>query len=1299
MDDSPKPLLRPRLERLVRGLQSRFSSSAQAIVSEVERLAERLVQLDARHVEALTDREQARRGQREATTSEWDELLLARWDDAEMRSFKAVHDTASRQGIMRRTARKNAEQLTSELKKRAADLEKAFLRAKDAPIKRLNRFRTELEGLSDQLRAIEQTTESLLVQRSVSLPVVEADTLVYTRPKHSEEALQALQLAIADSRTASDRLSNHPTAKFFESPTWWAVCGLVFVLVATGLGLSGAVNWLVATLVGAVVMVSVLLLSLVGLRPWFKKLAAAEYPKYQRSVRIGRQLTDDANRLAIAENDSELKRLATLRDRQFEQAKQARDQAAVQLTEKLERDLAQLSAAAATEKQLAAEQLTQAVTDCDSTYSLRLQQEWQQFIEHRDDLTVTLQSARQELTANMDRLQRGGEQRQRSASNKAMQIVGRSQRWCQQFFPPWEQLQTSEEPWPATMQRPILSLGDLPLANLLPKSDRRSAATIQLNAPLLFSPLDDRYLTLSVDPNTPCAADLIRNVVMRALTTLPAGRTQVCVIDPPGLGRDFGWLMHLGDFDPQLVWHRVWTQPGHIAKQLSDLALAAEDFIQQSLRNQYRDIVEYNQDAGALAEPFRLLVWSSFPSGLDDHSAKHLRSLLDTGARCGIIPILNIDPSLSWSNPELRELVERRGLHLRYDASSHSLRTVVEPLAQFSIVTEKAADEQQAREIVQALGRRSLLASRVEVPLERIVPTADERWQGDSSHMLEIPIGQSGVGRVHSLKLGIGTAQHAIIAGKTGSGKSSLLHAIITAAALKYSPQRLRLVLLDFKKGVEFQVYSEAGLPHADIIGIESHREFGLSALEYVDACMQRRGEAFRQAAVQDLASWNARHPGQPLPRLLFVIDEFQELFVEDDKLSSKASLILDRIVRQGRSFGVHAVLSSQTLAGAYSLPRTTLGQMAVRIALQCDASDAQIIFADDNPAAMRLKYPGQAVYNDAGGRIEGNQPMQIGWLAKEQQIDWLGQLPVGYQNQDETTNRLGRCVVYDGNRAASWNQMNAELALAQASAEINPDALWCLAGESVAISPAVVFPMTRQAGRNILMVGGEDQAAASVLAAITGSLVKSTRPQLFVIQGAKPTDAWVLKLPQLWRDASIELQSFDSRGADTALKSVYELLQQRMEAENVASEASSPNSQNQPPPVWLSLLQLGRLRSLRREDDFGMGGFGETELKSDKLLEEILRDGPNYGIFTIVWAENYSTVQRWLSRTALREMEIRLLMRMSGNDSTNLIDSIAASRLGEHVMLAYDEATGQEQKFRPWAASSIEEIIKWSCN
>ncbi len=571
-----------------------------------------------------------------------------------------------------------------------------------------------------------------------------------------------------------------------------------------------------------------------------------------------------------------------------------------------------------------------------------------------------------------------------------------------------------------------------------------------------------------------------------------------------------------------------------------------------------------------------------------------------------------------------------------------------------------------------------------------MLPSRQERWGFDSSRSLEIPIGQSGVGRTHSLVLGVGTAQHAIIAGKTGSGKSSLLHAMLTSALLKYSPEHLRLVLLDFKKGVEFQVYSDAAVPHADIIGIESHREFGLSALAYVDACLQRRGEAFRSVGVQDLASWNALHPQQPMPRMLIVIDEFQELFVEDDKLSGQASLILDRIVRQGRSFGVHAVLSSQTLAGSYSLPRTTLGQMAVRIALQCDPSDAQIIFSEDNPAAARLKHPGQAVYNDAGGRIEGNQPMQIGWLSKQTQLEWFAELPTGYQNSDPTTNRLGRTVVYDGNRAATWSKENAQRAVEQAAEEVNPQAMWCVVGESVAISPAVCFPLTNQTGRNVLLVGPDDQQAAAVMNAITASFVRACRskqqtPTVYTVQGAKPTDARALALTAQWQQFACPLHTTDVRGTDAMLKSVHELLQSRIVEADI-QEAFEP--------VLFNLIQLGRLRSLRREEDFS--SFGEAVQTPDQQLEEILRDGPSHGIHSILWADSYSTLSRWLSRTALREIEIRILMQMSANDSTNLMDNVAASRLGDHVMLLFDEATGQEQKFRPFACETLSELTAW---
>jgi DNA segregation ATPase FtsK/SpoIIIE, S-DNA-T family len=246
---------------------------------------------------------------------------------------------------------------------------------------------------------------------------------------------------------------------------------------------------------------------------------------------------------------------------------------------------------------------------------------------------------------------------------------------------------------------------------------------------------------------------------------------------------------------------------------------------------------------------------------------------------------------------------------------------------------------------------------------------------------------------------------------------------------------------------------------------------------------------------------------------------------------------------------------------------------------------------------------------------------------------------------------------------------------------------MWCVAGESVSISPAVVFPVTNQAGRNMLLVGAEDAMAAAVMHVATVSFVRSVRakglqPAVVTIQGAKPTDAKALTLPQLWKTLPCSFTSFDIRGDKEGVAPVHQLLQARM-----------ADSAAQADPLLLNIVQLGRLRNLKRDEEFS---FGQSEVSADKMLEEVLRDGPSHSIHVMIWAESYSTVNRWLSRSALREMEIRLLMQMSANDSSNLVDSVAASKLGEHVMLLYDEATGQEQKFRPYSMDSLQDLQNW---
>src|SRR5215216_797341 len=189
------------------------------------------------------------------------------------------------------------------------------------------------------------------------------------------------------------------------------------------------------------------------------------------------------------------------------------------------------------------------------------------------------------------------------------------------------------------------------------------------------------------------------------------------------------------------------------------------------------------------------------------------------------------------------------------------------------------------------------------------------------------------------------------------------------------------MYLIDFKKGVEFKAYATHALPHARVVAVESEREFGLSVLQKLDAELRRRGERFRELGVANIKDVRAADPKSLYPRILLIVDEFQEFFVEDDRLAQEAALLLDRLVRQGRAFGVHVHLGSQSLGGAYALARTTLGQMAIRIALQCSEADAHLILSEQNPAARLLSRPGEAVYNDANGLPEGNHFFQVVWL------------------------------------------------------------------------------------------------------------------------------------------------------------------------------------------------------------------------------------------------------------------------------------------------------------------------------
>ncbi|MCX6864913.1 MAG: FtsK/SpoIIIE domain-containing protein [Verrucomicrobia bacterium] len=589
-------------------------------------------------------------------------------------------------------------------------------------------------------------------------------------------------------------------------------------------------------------------------------------------------------------------------------------------------------------------------------------------------------------------------------SDKALGAIARS--WChdvvpwgdrlvaldetsRQWFPAWTPARCAA--WePPAVAPPAVRIGriEVDVAKLsggLP-GDARFAlpANGHLSAPFALGFPDHGSILLESDGSDAGAATrALHGIALRLLAAHPPGRASFVFIDPVGLGKDFAGLMHLADYEETLIHHRIWTQSTQIEERLAEVNDHIEKVIQMYLRDEFANITAYNEQAGTIAEKYRFVVIAGFPAAFSDTAAKRLLSIAASGARCGVHLLIQRDLRQPAPDPALDDELRRTCLRLALrDGVFH---WVGAPTGADVIVLDEPPSAQDSITLVHRIGRASVDSNRVEVPFSQIAPPPDEIWQTETRDELRVPIGRTGAKKLQMLAIGKGTRQHVLVAGKTGSGKSTLFHVIITNLALWCNPAQVEFYLVDFKKGVEFKCYAAKHLPHARVVAIESDREFALSVLQRVDAELKRRGELFRRAGAQDLAGYLRAAGREAMPRTLLLIDEFQEFFTEDDAVAQEASLLLDRVVRQGRAFGIHVILGSQTLGGAYTLARATLGQMVIRIALQCNETDAHLIMDDDNPAPRMLTRPGEGIYNDQAGSLAANSPFQIVWLPEDE--------------------------------------------------------------------------------------------------------------------------------------------------------------------------------------------------------------------------------------------------------------------------------------------------------------------------
>ncbi len=199
----------------------------------------------------------------------------------------------------------------------------------------------------------------------------------------------------------------------------------------------------------------------------------------------------------------------------------------------------------------------------------------------------------------------------------------------------------------------------------------------------------------------------------------------------------------------------------------------------------------------------------------------------------------------------------------------------------------------------------------------RTVIESEEFQKSDGK--LTVALGQdvSGAVKVGDLEKMI----HMLIAGATGMGKSVCINSILISLLYKYSPEELKLILVD-PKMVEFNSYN--GLPHLFLPVVTDTRK-AAGALGWAVSEMLKRYRRFSETGCRNITEYNAwvkrklanpnyrPEPGEeepaPLPRVVIVIDELADLMMVAPNEVEDA---IARLAQMARAAGMHLILATQ---------------------------------------------------------------------------------------------------------------------------------------------------------------------------------------------------------------------------------------------------------------------------------------------------------------------------------------------------------------------------------------------------